>query len=150
MNSDTLRDAALEYAQREWPVLPIQPRGKRPLTRHGVLDATTDTDTINEWWTEHADANVAIATGDPSGVVVVQSLDRTQATGRAQQTTGRAQQAGGRTQQAGGRTQQRPTTATTQRRQLNRSHQTRQRGNQRASSFNRARGSARGGGRRRR
>jgi hypothetical protein len=62
----------------------------------------------------------------------------------------RTQPATGRTQQRPTTTQQRPTTATTQRQHLDRSYQTRQRGNQRASGYNRARGGARGGGRRRR
>jgi len=36
-----------------------------------VLDATTDRDTIRGWWTDHPDANVAIRTGEASGLVVL-------------------------------------------------------------------------------
>ena len=62
------RDAALGYAGRGWPVLPIEPRGKAPLGRlvpHGVLDATTDPARIRAWWRARPDANVGIATGAP-------------------------------------------------------------------------------------
>lgn len=45
--------------------------GKHPRTDNGVYDATTDPTTIRRWWTRWPDANVAIATGQPSGLVVV-------------------------------------------------------------------------------
>ena len=44
-------DAALEYAKEGWPVLPLI--GKRPLTEHGVKDATRDVGKITEWWTRY-------------------------------------------------------------------------------------------------
>jgi len=62
--------AALAYAARGWPVFPLQPAvrgvkesGKRPITAHGVKDATTDEGTIRRWWTETPTANVGIACG---------------------------------------------------------------------------------------
>ena len=45
--------------------------GKHPLTRHGVHDATTDPVLIEEWWRRSPEANVGIATGAASGLVVV-------------------------------------------------------------------------------
>jgi hypothetical protein len=56
------REAALEYAGRGWSVLPT--RKKRPLTRRGVNDATTDASVIERWFTAWPDAGVAIATGN--------------------------------------------------------------------------------------
>lgn len=53
--------AALAYARRGWPVIPVN--GKRPITAHGVHDATTDADTIRAWWAEHPNANVGLAMG---------------------------------------------------------------------------------------
>ena len=43
---------ALEYAARGLHVLACRPRGKLPLTDHGLRDATTDAATITQWWTE--------------------------------------------------------------------------------------------------
>ena len=66
----TPKEAALGYATHGIRVFPIQPNDKRPFPgSHGCLDATTDTDVITRWWTDHPDANVAIATG--AGLVVI-------------------------------------------------------------------------------
>ncbi len=79
-------DAALAYARRGWPVLPLhtptasgcscgradcQSIGKHPRTLNGVKDATTDEAKIQEWWARWPDANVAIATGAASGLAVL-------------------------------------------------------------------------------
>lgn len=88
--ADAVLDAALSYAAREWRVLPIWAArpdgtcacgaagctspGKHPLgalVPHGVQDATADPELIRVWWARHPDANVAIATGDASGVDVL-------------------------------------------------------------------------------
>jgi hypothetical protein len=63
--------AALDYAARGWPVLPLVPRGKVPLTRHGLKDATTDPAQIQQWWRRWPSANVGVVTGPPSGLLVV-------------------------------------------------------------------------------
>ena len=55
--------AALAYAARGWPVFPCKPRGKEPLTVHGFKDASTDADTIREWWSRWPNANIGIPTG---------------------------------------------------------------------------------------
>lgn len=69
-----MKEAALAYAERGWRVLPIEPRGKAPLAElvpHGCKDATTDIEMINQWWTQHPDANIGVATGAESGLFVV-------------------------------------------------------------------------------
>ncbi len=63
--------AALEYAGFGWPVFPLRPRDKRPLTRNGFKAGTTDLAKIKRWWKEHPNANIGIVTGKPSGIVVL-------------------------------------------------------------------------------
>jgi putative DNA primase/helicase len=45
--------------------------GKHPMTKHGVNDATTDRDQIKAWWTDSPNANIGIATGSRSGILVL-------------------------------------------------------------------------------
>lgn len=82
----TMLNHALEYASRGWAVLPLQwidndqcscgkpdcsSAGKHPLVRGGSLAATTDPQTITDWWTNYPRANIGIATGSVSGLIVV-------------------------------------------------------------------------------
>lgn len=62
--------AALRWAERGRPVLPVGAH-KRPLIERGLTDATTDAETLRRWWTRWPNANVAIRTGAPSGLVVL-------------------------------------------------------------------------------
>jgi hypothetical protein len=92
MNPDTMGlDAALAYAARGWPVLPLQtpvktgcscghadctsigkhPRYHEEDLAHGLKDATTDPDLIHRWWTRWPHANIGIVTGQASGLVVI-------------------------------------------------------------------------------
>jgi putative DNA primase/helicase len=64
-------DTALAFALRGWPVFPLKPNAKVPLTSHGFKDATTETQIIREWWNKYPDANIAIATGQVSGIAGV-------------------------------------------------------------------------------
>jgi putative DNA primase/helicase len=64
---------ALAYAAHGWPVLPIKPGEKLPLARcvpRGFLDATTDPETIERWWSIAPDAGVGVAVGK-AGLVAV-------------------------------------------------------------------------------
>jgi hypothetical protein len=60
--------SALQYAELGYAVFPCAVGAKRPLTSHGVLDATTDAEQIEAWWTATPTANVAIST---AGLLVV-------------------------------------------------------------------------------
>ena len=68
MTMDVLK-AALMYAGRGWPVFPTRP-DKTPLTKHGVMDATTSEKKIREWFTTNPFANVAIDVGG-AGMMVL-------------------------------------------------------------------------------
>src|SRR5690348_11381756 len=76
--------AALRYAERGWPVLPlIFPKlseeklfkknsadGKHPAIKNWTQDASTDAAQIRQWFTER-EYNVAILTGERSGLWVL-------------------------------------------------------------------------------
>ncbi|MCA1671105.1 MAG: bifunctional DNA primase/polymerase [Actinobacteria bacterium] len=81
-----LREAALGYAHRGWRVFPLHgivngtctcgrsdcsSAGKHPLVRRGLYEATTDSKQIQSWWRRWGSANVGIATGAVSGIVVI-------------------------------------------------------------------------------
>lgn len=82
-------EEALRCVRRDWAVFPVwgvnpegkcrcgkahenepnQP-GKHPLgalVPHGVKDATKDEAVVRRWWARYPDANLAVATGKPSG-----------------------------------------------------------------------------------
>jgi len=78
--------AALSYAANGWAVFPVNAvasgrcgcgatdcasPGKHPLTSHGVKQASSDAGTVEAWWRRWPKANVAIATGSVSGVIVI-------------------------------------------------------------------------------
>ena len=59
MTNGEICTAALRYAGYGWSIFPCHQ--KRPLTGHGLLDATTDPEVIRQWWAKWPDANVAVA-----------------------------------------------------------------------------------------
>ena len=59
----SLTIVALHYASWGWPVFPLRDRSKKPVTKHGLLDATTDLDRIARWWNRHPDNNIGLPTG---------------------------------------------------------------------------------------
>ena len=71
-----LRSAALAYARRGVPVFPCEPGGKRPLTRNGFWDATTEARQIGAWWARWPAANVGVPTGGRSGLLVLDADPR--------------------------------------------------------------------------
>jgi hypothetical protein len=80
-------DAAVRYARAGWPVFPLhdtacghcscsaadacRQTARHPRTRHGFHDATVNPTLAGVWWTRWPDANLGVATGEASGLVVV-------------------------------------------------------------------------------
>ena len=66
-------EPALEYAHRGWSVIPIKPRSKTPLldTWKEFQERIATDDEIHEWFRNWPDANIAIITGNISGLVVL-------------------------------------------------------------------------------
>jgi hypothetical protein len=79
-------EAALRYAARGWAVIPLhtpsgnscscnsadcKKQGKHPRTKDGLKSASVDEACVRAWWTKWPDANVGVATGEVSGIVVL-------------------------------------------------------------------------------
>lgn len=62
---------ALAYAAKGWAVFPLAKASKSPITEHGFKEASTDPKQIRKWWRAHPHANIGIATGRVSGIIVV-------------------------------------------------------------------------------
>lgn len=73
---NSLLRAALDYAERGWPVFPCSPRDKRPLVpadkdaagksikgTGGLKKASTDADQITAWWMRWPNAMIGVAMG---------------------------------------------------------------------------------------
>src|SRR5438067_1742187 len=72
--STELHDAAVDYATRlKWPIFPVVPGAKNPLTAHGYLDATTDVGQVEAWWKKTPHANIAAPTGVIFDVIDVEA-----------------------------------------------------------------------------
>ncbi|MFE6623255.1 bifunctional DNA primase/polymerase [Streptomyces sp. NPDC057740] len=74
---------ALRYAARGWRVIWAPPGSKYPSMKGWPDLATTDTGIIGRWWTERPNANVCVATGQASGVWVLDVDDKDGAGGSA-------------------------------------------------------------------
>ena len=81
-----LVEVALRYAAHGWPVVPLHTpqasgcschardcgsAGKHPRTVRGLRDASTDPDRIRTWWARWPNANLGVATGESSGLMVL-------------------------------------------------------------------------------
>jgi len=66
----TTTDIALDYARLGWKVFPCG-TDKKPLTKNGLKDATTNPKAIKEMYSQLAHPNIGIRTGKGSNLVVV-------------------------------------------------------------------------------
>jgi hypothetical protein len=68
--NESMTDGALQLAAAGWRVFPVNAESKRPRTKHGHLDATTDEQTI-VGWSNSFNVGGAIATPTGDGLLVV-------------------------------------------------------------------------------
>ena len=67
MTTNPMLEAALAYAAKGRAIFPV--KGKVPATKAGFKDATTDIDTITDWWTRHPTWGIGCPI--PEGFIVV-------------------------------------------------------------------------------
>lgn len=56
---------------RTFPVFPVWPQDKRPMTKHGLKDAKKDPAAVEAFWRTKPNANIGVPTGMVSGIVVL-------------------------------------------------------------------------------
>ena len=66
-NDSTKLDAIRNYQKMGFALFPLIPKNKEPLTKNGHLNATNNLDDLERWWDRYPEANIGIATGEPSG-----------------------------------------------------------------------------------
>lgn len=70
MSNITTVDFAYRYADMGWQVFPCQPRDKKPLVKW-VDFATHEKNMLSGWWEMYPTANIGIACGKRSGIIVL-------------------------------------------------------------------------------
>ena len=72
----TLHDAAVSYV-RDYglAIHPLRMRDKRPASDNGCKDATTDVEQVDLAWRAMPNLNIGMATGKPSGNIIVIDID---------------------------------------------------------------------------
>jgi len=52
-------------------IFPCRNNEKRPLTKNGHLDASSNKDVINDWWDIYPNANIGLPTGETNNLIVI-------------------------------------------------------------------------------
>ena len=71
---NTKVQAASEFATKYGAIFPLEPNSKKPLGKlvpHGFQEATTDLSVILDWWRQEPNANIGLATGLVSNIIVI-------------------------------------------------------------------------------
>ena len=79
MGQTVIEAAAVEAMARGWHIFPVN--GKTPATKHGFKDASTEERLVEIWFSRFPERGMAVATGDVSGVWVL-DLDSQEAIDR--------------------------------------------------------------------
>lgn len=70
---DSIREAAIAYAQRKWSVIALRPADKRPLLESWdpFQRQAATLEQVVAWWNRWPKANIGVVTGAVSGLVVL-------------------------------------------------------------------------------
>ena len=74
-NSGSVFSHSLQYAEMGYEVSPLVPGQKRPATKNGCNNATTDLESIERWGEEHPDANIGIKAGTDVLILDIDNKD---------------------------------------------------------------------------
>lgn len=72
MSANLFLQAALDYARRGWPIVPVKARDKKPWLASWQNEASADPATIASWWEQQPESNVGILLGPRSGLIDVE------------------------------------------------------------------------------
>ena len=70
-----LGQAAVWYCENGFAIIPLQSRGKAPITRHGLNDWFDNPEDARKIWTKHPSLNIGIVCGSPSHGLLVFDFD---------------------------------------------------------------------------
>lgn len=70
ISKSELHIAALDYANQGWKIFPCLPGAKQPATPNGYLDASSDPEVIDKWWTDNPNFNLATCPEDQFMAVI--------------------------------------------------------------------------------
>lgn len=71
LNANKAKAAAYYARTLGWPVFPLKPGGKAPLTPRGFKDATCDLTQVGAWWETWPNANIGLPCGEHFAVIDV-------------------------------------------------------------------------------
>ena len=72
MSQDPILEAAIDYADRGWHVVPLRPKGKIPWLKEWQVKATADSDQVVDWWNGRPESNVGVQLGPRSGLIDIE------------------------------------------------------------------------------
>lgn len=64
-------EAIITWAKQDLPILPLAPKGKKPIIPGGVHSATLNKKALRKYFGTHPEANYGVATGAVAGAFVV-------------------------------------------------------------------------------
>lgn len=70
--ANPILEAAIAYADRGWPVVPLRPKDKIPWLPEWQIKATIDSEVVAEWWNGRPKSNVGIQLGERSGLIDIE------------------------------------------------------------------------------
>ena len=75
IDRNTMTNAAVKYAEQGLAVFPLVAQDKKPVTKNGFLNASSDPEEVRKMFEKHPFSNIGLACGTPSGGLLVVDID---------------------------------------------------------------------------